>query len=176
MATLPAAPVGDPHATQEQDNDAQSTNRKIVRQRRRLKKSEAYNPNYTVLSTIVPEGVLTQTKAMVDTQQRGNKNALRVLRSIEFHEGMVEEYDKMVQFHRDHNEKLVTKLEDIIIGGPSTKVLREGVGDFLNGLDDPILQSIAQAKGIDPNLTRDELIEKLTKYGTAQSDMEHESV
>lgn len=143
----------------------EQASRAIQRQRRRLKKDEVYHPNYTGLATIVPDGILTKVQAIVGTQQKGSKSALRLLRSLEFHQGMQEEHHKVVQYHKDLNERLLDKLAVAVGDMPSASTTAQVI-EFLQGLPDAVLDSIAVSKGVSVDLTRDEMIAALTTSHT----------
>lgn len=133
------------------------------RKRHRLKKTEVYQPNYMVLEEIVPEGLLSKARAMVETNQRGYKATLRHLKSLEFHTGMKKEHSQLVKYHDTHNTGLIHKLG--INVGDITPALSgaEAIKAFLEGLDDAVLDSIAMSKKVSVDLTRDEMIDQLLK-------------
>lgn len=145
--------------TPQSEQQGKGTNR----QRHRLKKTEDYRPNYTILEAVVPEGLLTKAKAMVSTSQRGHKATLRNLRSIEFHRGMQSEHSKLAEYHALHNEMLLNKLGVNVGDIARTKSGDQAIRNFLESLNDGALDSVAQSKNVSMDLLRDDMIHELIK-------------
>lgn len=104
--------------------------------------------DFALCMRCVPEGVLAQVQALLQSEAKGAKTCRRKLGAITYHLLQHDKWQRKVEYHSTLCQEHAATLAQLLGQRQRTPSSYVAIRKFLSDMPEPVLRSLAEAKGV----------------------------